>query len=105
MDNLKLGGRLTWEGKLDVVIANRNLGRRELQAVKLASESSETNFVVMQVDAKDVVENYFLGGRWIKPKQETKLIDAIRAVAGYFKVDINLSQLVLDCIKLGVFDK
>lgn len=105
MDSLKLGGRVTFEGKLDVVIAKRNLSRRDIESVKFAFESSEVPLVVLQVDHKDFVQNYFMSGRWIKPKQKTKLIDGIRAIASHLGIEINLSPIVLDCINFGVFDK
>lgn len=105
MDSLKLGGRVTFDGKLDVVVAKRHLGRRELESIKYAHEKSSVPFVVLQVDNLDVVQNYFMSGKWIKPKQETKLIDGIRAIASHLGIEINLSPIVLDCINFGVFDK
>lgn len=101
-DSLELGGRVLFDGKLDVFIANRVLSRRDIADINRAYGSGDVPMVVLQVDRADVVQNYFLSGKWIKPKEPYKILEAIEAIARHLKIDIKPSKLVADCLMLGV---
>ena len=101
INSLQFGGRVVFEGKLDVAIANRVLSKRDIRDIYKAHEAGVVPFVVLQVDGSDVVQNYFLRGKWIKPKESKQIPEAIESIARYLGIEITMSKLVLDCLKLG----
>lgn len=101
MSRLKLGGRVTFEGKLDVVVVTRRLNKWDILDISKEYESSEVPLVAVQVDNLDVIENYFINGRWVKPSRPVSLVDGIKLISSHLGLNLTISQMVLDCIMFG----
>lgn len=103
MSSIKLGGRILFEGKLDVVVVTRRMSRRDILDLSREYQESSVPLVAFQVDNLDNVENYFIKGKWVKPKSSVCLVDGVKLVARHLGVDISINKMVLDCMMLGRF--